>query len=292
MKLNKSNVNFNPVEHTYKLDGEYLSGITGIIMEKIFPDMFKFVSSDVLENKRQQGIDIHKELMEFDVIPIADTPLKKEYKRFKDDLGADVLHNEYVVSDNAVYASPVDKIALMNGKLALVDVKATYALNKEYVSWQLSIYNYLFGILNPDVKPEIFQAWWVKDGYIRAYDIELKSENDVKSLLYDPNWEYIDDRIATVDSPQALMLVEQITSIAEQIKQMKSAEKEFKQRLDDMFNDMDIKKWETDSFTITKSEDYVRESFNTRKFKQDNPELYRKYVGETNVKGSIRVKLK
>ena len=48
MKLIKSQVVFNPDEHTYMLGDKELSGITSVINKLLFPDKFRDVHEYVL----------------------------------------------------------------------------------------------------------------------------------------------------------------------------------------------------------------------------------------------------
>ena len=47
--LKKCPVEFDELAHTYTLDGKQLSGITGIIKDYLFPDMYKGVHERTLE---------------------------------------------------------------------------------------------------------------------------------------------------------------------------------------------------------------------------------------------------
>ena len=59
MILKYSRVDYDPVSHTYTLDGKQLSGITGVIKDKLFPDYYKDVPEDVLNKAAERGHRIH-----------------------------------------------------------------------------------------------------------------------------------------------------------------------------------------------------------------------------------------
>lgn len=44
MKLNDSGVVFNPVGHTYTLNGKMLNGITHVIKDKLFPNTLLIIT--------------------------------------------------------------------------------------------------------------------------------------------------------------------------------------------------------------------------------------------------------
>ena len=84
-----------------------------------------------------------------------------------------VLASEYIVTDFEHFASPIDKVVEINNEVCLVDVKTTAALDYEYLSWQLSVYKYLFGLVNPDVKIGGLGAIWIRDG-ATYHDVQEK----------------------------------------------------------------------------------------------------------------------
>lgn len=60
MKLIKSQVVFNPDEHTYMLGDKELSGITSVISRQLFPDKYRDVPEYVLRKAAERGTMIHK----------------------------------------------------------------------------------------------------------------------------------------------------------------------------------------------------------------------------------------
>ncbi|HII93176.1 MAG TPA: hypothetical protein HA262_13760, partial [Methanosarcina sp.] len=66
----------------------------------------------------------------------------------------------------------------------------------------------------------------------------------------------------------------------------------FNQQLIEMFEQFGVSRWDNDYFTISKVDAYTKDVFNSKKLKNDDVNLYNKYVKQTKVKPSIRVKLK
>lgn len=145
MKLIKSQVVFNPDEHTYMLGDKELSGITSVIGRQLFPDKYRDVPEDVLRKAAERGTMIHSICELVDDIGIThDSDEAQGYKELKDDWGLRYECSEYLVSDNEHYASCIDKVYRENDTdFTLGDIKTTYVLDKESVRWQLSIYAYL-----------------------------------------------------------------------------------------------------------------------------------------------------
>lgn len=54
----------------------------------------------------------------------------------------------------------------------------------------------------------------------------------------------------------------------------------------------DIKSIETDDLIITVKDSYTRETFDSKRFREDNEELYNKYINITKIKESLLIKCK
>jgi len=67
---------------------------------------------------------------------------------------------------------------------------------------------------------------------------------------------------------------------------------ELKEKLLELFEANDIKKFENDDLTITYVAATTQERFDSGKFKKDYPTIYKEYMKVIPVKASIRIKLK
>ena len=59
-----------------------------------------------------------------------------------------------------------------------------------------------------------------------------------------------------------------------------------------MFESYGVEKWDNELFSVTRVEGYTKETFDSKKLKEENLELYSNYTKQTKVKPSIRIKLK
>lgn len=85
---------------------------------------------------------------------------------------------------------------------------------------------------------------------------------------------------------------QKIAEVERRLKEIKSAEEELKTAI---FNEMElkgVKKIETEEMTITYTAPYQKESFRSKDFRTENPDLYDEYVEFKEVKGSISIRLK
>ena len=294
-KLNYSKVIFREEDHTYWLGDMQLQGITGMLGRQLFPSKYDAVPEHVLKAAAERGSRIHSEIESFDLFGIPTSEESRWYADLKRKHGFEVVDSEYIVSDNKHFASAIDKVMEYNGEICLGDVKTTYSLDKEYISWQLSIYKYLFELQNPDIKVGKLYAIWVRNGaFLHEVDIipsdiikELL-ECEVKGIQFDNPF----NKVATNENEKALALIKQITDIATQIEELKTLESEYKSQIEKLFKNLGVTKWETDYFVISKKNGYTKETFNAKKFKEDYPERYVSYVKKTEVKPTIITKLK
>lgn len=184
IQLNDSGVRLNNQEGNrfYYDETKRYSGITGMIGQKLFPTNYDGIPKKVLQKAMERGNRIHSELTTCDVLGIATSEEAIEYKRLIEKLGIKILANEYIVSDKKHHATPIDKVGQKNGKLILIDVKATYKLNNEYLRWQLSLGKLFFEIINPHLKVDELWAIHVKDG-VRFVKIEPIKEEHLYDLI-------------------------------------------------------------------------------------------------------------
>lgn len=76
------------------------------------------------------------------------------------------------------------------------------------------------------------------------------------------------------------------------LKEIKEKEEKLKQNILSEMESKNILKLETDDLTITYIAPAERETFDSKKFREENSDLYDEYVKFSPVKSSIRVKVK
>lgn len=84
----------------------------------------------------------------------------------------------------------------------------------------------------------------------------------------------------------------QIVSIEKKIKKLKEQQDAMKAALIEAMEAKNLIKLETDKLVISYVAPSDRESFDSKKFREDNPDLYDEYVKISPVKSSIRIKVK
>lgn len=289
--MKASKVIFDPSNHTYWLDGKELKGITGVLSRRIFKNKYKDVNSEVLFRAATRGTNIHNECEMYDSLGILpETVEGQNYIKLME--GCDILHSEYIVSDNENYASAIDKVFIKDGKLCLGDIKTTYSFDKEYVSWQLSIYKYFFELNNTSIKVEKIYGIWLRGDVAELIEVEDKgSENVIRLLECDLN----DTEFFSPTFSDETELIRVESELVELQKMIKYYEEQKKRLSEDFVKNMEangIKKFENEHLTITYVPATFTDRFDTAKFKELQPMLYKEFLTVSPRKASVRIKLK
>lgn len=293
MKLAKSDVIFDAANHTYSYEGRQLSGITSLLHRQLFPDLYTGISQEVLQNAADRGTLVHQncELADegFDV----DTIEAINYLKLKEENNLTFEQSEYLVSDNENYASCIDKVYREDDTtFSLGDIKTTYSLNKEYVTWQLSIYAYLFERQNPDAKVTSIFAIWLRDEKAKLVRLERKSDEEVASLLscdsqgiqYNPKSESLP--ILAKEAEQM------IVDIETQIKALEEQKDNLREGVMRAMVQAGLYSWKGEKVSITRKTASTRKTFDAKRFEKEHPELYNQYVKETLTSEVLQIKIK
>ena len=178
-------VTFNKEKHEYYYRGAKFSGVTCRVGPVSGYGHMNESFKSVLEEAAQEGLHVHESVEEWinsglqtwktihpAAIFVRDTLLEK---------GNLQLQAETLVSDYKQYASAIDILSMVDKKtIDIYDIKRKF--NREYVSWQLSIYKYLVETYTK-YKVRKMCVFATKD---RRFfdDIEYKGKEKVKELLY------------------------------------------------------------------------------------------------------------
>ena len=103
------------------------------------------------------------------------------------------------------------------------------------------------------------------------------------------------DKLIRMEESTALLHPGISTALAEferQAKEIKERQDALKQKILEEMEAHGILKLETDELTITYVAPTSRETFDSKTFRKDNPDLYDEYITINPVKASIRMKVK
>ena len=299
IKLKKSKVVFDEINHTYHLGKKELSGITGTLIKFAFPDTYKDIPDSVLAKAAERGGMIHNSFELFCTIFGSDISAypnpTQEIRDFSDMLHAYELHHvdsEYLVTDNKYFASAIDGVFADNeGNIYLVDYKTTSTLHYNNVSLQLSIYSKWFEQMNPNLKVKEIVCMWFKNGHSKFQPLPRVSDEQIDELINayltnDTDYQY------KVEVPEQFSALEQeYRLITARIDAMKIVQDGLKEKIMKMMEDNKQKSIKTNIGSYSYVPATTKNTFDMELFKDTEPEHYEYYLKETATKPSLRIKL-
>lgn len=328
---------FDEATHTYRRGDEQLSGITGLIHSVlqlgVYPDASDYVRNVTIPRAGYYGTCVHKAIQTYDELGIEMTEFPEKehptagtlpaqevsqelehYKKMRP-ANAKTLASEFLV-DWGNFASSIDAIWLIDGKIYLVDHKTNNldyypgganAL-KEYLSWQLSCYAFMFEA-QTGLHVDGLLANWIRKGKCEQWIIERKPDTDIIRLLRtdivktDNGFDYINPEMQ-VEAPEVTEVMPSIATTTDiavpsdiiiaitALLRAEQAAKKMKEQLREIMEDAGVTKWECETFTATLGKPTEVKSFDSKAFQADHPEMYEQYLKTSQRKGSFTQKLK
>lgn len=170
--------------HLYLYDGVIIPSVTQIL-QKIFKNKYKGVPKFILEEKAKYGSEIHKLIedlengKEYNFKSVYQEISIEQYLDLKAKNNIVVIDQEQMVCYEGKYAGRYDMTAIVNDSYSLVDIKTTAELDLEYLSWQLSLYEYASRI----IFSKFYVIWLPKGKMGQLVEVEKKSEEEIEKLL-------------------------------------------------------------------------------------------------------------
>lgn len=296
--LKDSGVIFKEDEHRYFLGDKELQGITSTLVHRVFPHDYDGVSDEKLAERAEYGHKVH-DMLEFCITNGVDSQMT-EWRLFNEivkEHELSIVRCEYIVTDFERYASPIDFVFMRkDGGIVLVDAKTNYAPPIEKATVQLSWYKRRFEAMNKGLKVVECAVIWIRDdakrGPLSGYfpivpwadeALDLLIDSDIRNLPFDITNTYGDlpVKFASVEEEVARLEIE--------VKAAQERQKELKQGLYDLMEEHNIKSWSGSRVRLTRVLPTESDSFDSKKFKEENPELYAKYIKKTKKAGSLRI---
>ena len=292
--LNKSQVVFSELDHTYTLDGKSLSGVTSILNRQLFADKYSGISDEVLNKAAEYGKGIHESIELYDSLGIGeDEDAVKAYIKLCQKEGLTRLDNEYLISDNDYVASSIDVVF---DDYTLADIKTTSHLDEEYVSWQLSIYAYLFELQNPDLQANRLLAIWIpkaRYGKPKVVEVSRKPVSEVIRLIEadKAGQQYVPSVASSTEITIANDVVQEVIRIERELKELKDKQTELREGLLKQMQDHNIKSFKTDGLSLTRKLATTKTSLDSKMLQEKYPEIYNECLKTSEVKESLLIKI-
>ena len=303
IELKESGVLFNEEEHSYWLDGKKLSGITGMLQRQLFPTEFDGIPQHFIQGAADYGTSVHVSCEDFDKNWINDgTQEVNDYIELCKDYGLVHECSEYTVTDGTNWASMIDKVyRVSEDTFNLGDIKTYGQMTPEKLEkarWQLSIYAYLFELMNK--KAKVDQLFIIrlrnkmkKDG---SFD-HIKEIIFVNRIPSEVCKELLDCGLRGEQFVNPYNIPDEYKSQEQTIRDLINTKAEIEERLTNIkakiLADMEtqgVKTWATETMRLIRKLPTTRSSFNLSAFKSDHPELeYDSYMRISPVAGSLQI---
>lgn len=292
---------FNEEKHEYTLDGKKLISVTQLMQKHGLAPSYAGVSTEVLNAKAERGSLIHKEIEDY--IKKKEIGFTPELSNFMDF----IKKNEYRVEgsekrvNNDIVAGTIDLIMDVYGLPIIADIKTTAQLHQEAVSWQLSIYLWLYLDYDkryPDPNWDDFKAQafhFNKEGKLNVVDIPLKPYEEVEKLMEcERNGEIYKYEVAIDDNKvtEIAELEELIKMLDGQVKAAKQKQDELKGALLQEMESRGLKSFEKGNLKITYVAPSTRSTLDSKAIKEKYPAIYEAHLKETEIKASLKITLK
>lgn len=308
IELNDCGVRFDKEAHTYtNQGGVMLQGITPIV-SWIYPRTYEGIPDEVLAKAAEYGTAIHSQVELYDKLGlISEGDAVKAYIAMKEANNLTSIDNEYLVTDYADFASSIDVVMTdKDGKIVLADIKTTSQLHTENVRLQLSIYAYLFEIVNPDYKVGRLGAIWLPKpqyGTPRWQEVVRIDGDIIDELMMAyyrgedaaPWREKIGGAIIKANANSIVTLAQmekEIVRIEQEAKRLKDESDKLRAGILQIMSDTGGMEYDGELVKVTRKAAYTREDFDKKRFESEHPELYGQYLKTTNVKESLTIKIK
>ena len=293
-KLIYSSVQFDGVAHSYTLDGNDLQGITGMIGRQLFPNKYGDVDFEILEAARVRGKNAHQAIEIFDkfgMITDGFSELIANYTQFKKDNEIDVLENEYIVTDNHSFATPID---MVDADFNIYDWKFTYEVDKSYLQWQLSIVSYLFEIQNGFAPNKCFGVHVDKNWNFTKIEITPIGKDKIIDLLdcEIDGVNYTDISLINVDFSTLIELEDTLTTFKEKMAEIEAKKAYLCDIIKTQMEQNGIKSWEVGGLKITIVAESESITIDSTKLKKDYPEIAKECSKKSQRKGYLKITTK
>lgn len=302
--VNNQRVFFDESAHLYLLDGEkLLMGLTGLMAKHSLSPDYSDIPKAVLMAAAEKGTAIHKLLQDYDEgNALLNEPLVEEYRNAIHDAGLKHLASEYLVSDNEIVATFIDKVydTGIPNVVDLADVKTTQKVHTRALAWQLGAGITLFERQNPGIKVRnVFCIHIDKDtrklkGLVPITPVSAEEVDELLScerngqIFLDLHEEPSAEIVLTDEELTAYVTQQnEITRLKEQIKSIEETLKGLDKRVLDYMLEHNLETMEGGGGVFKVKKAYERASIDTARLKKMQPGIYEQYKKVTTVAASL-----
>lgn len=283
---------FDETTHTYTDNGKTLISVTQLLAKHGLAPSYDNVNEDVVRMKAERGTFIHQEIANY--IQNGKLGISKELASFRRYCKANniTFHKSEYMVHNDIVAGTCDFTYIKDGELYRVDFKTTSQRHYESVGRQLSLYDYL-----DTEKANHLQAWYFdSNGKLKVVDIPFQENTEIERLLEceRTNQKFVKAEIVLTNQQlEDISKLEQIIENAKLSTEYANAQlKEIQEAILKQMEEKNIRMFKNDRFTISYVSPTTRVGIDTKRLKEERPDIAEEYKTETQVKASVRIKLK
>lgn len=293
LELPKGNIILLESTHQYlnMETGKTFTGITKMIKDYLFPDMYSSVPEKILKMAAERGTLIHKQISEY--ITKGVKPTDPDAMMYES-AGVNAIASEYIVSDGVSYASAID---IISEDLSLIDIKTVQKIDteyKKYTSWELSIQAYML-YKSTGIMAKSLKILHLRDQNAILIDIDMIPFDKVEAFMSDPSGFKDDSSVPSLTEDNVKLITETSKAILEIVnkkKEMDDQEEKLKKGLLELFRKSGTYKFENDIITITRVPESETSRFDSKKFKKDHEKLYEEYMTKSKKNEYILINTK
>ena len=306
-------INYDETTHTYTNaeTNETLISVTQLLEKHGLAPNYNFMKQnenlkEKLEQKANYGKLIHEEIERF-VNDGEDgwTPELDSFKQLCEKEKIDPIRCEKKVAFGKI-AGTFDLECLINGKSYIIDIKTTSTLHRNTVAWQVSLYTYLYlrqyienqeHAHNMYLKQNIGAIHFV-NGEAKLVLLEkIPLENICKLLQCEEDGICYHDTYSLLSVGNEELIIEcekQIVELQKQIKLMQTQTLFIREQLMYAVEKSGVNHHELGGgqLLITYVPKGEKKTLDIEKLKEEQPEIYEKYLKTTKVKEQLRIKLR
>lgn len=287
---------FDSINHLYFKDGTEKPSVGKIVNWYLNIDLSN-IPPEILEKAQNRGKDVHllvdRILMKEDF----ETNYSWEYKSFetlrkKHKIKADYIeHIVYAYTPFGDYCGTLD---LYDSKSKILyDIKTSFDKHIEEWTYKCNLYRYALEKMGKKVKA-IKIIYLPKKGNVNkpeVIDLEILPNETVEEVV---RCYYAQERPTQIVELESLPQerIKQLSLAFETINRIQAEIETMKSQIKEEMEKRNIETFKCDKFTIFVKKEHTRTSFDSKKFKDDFPEIYEKYKKESTVKSSINIDFK
>lgn len=291
------NFTFDPLTHTYYLDGKPLISVTQLLKKHGLAPDYSGVDEKTLADKAARGTLIHREIEQY--LKNGDIGFSGELAHFIEWYSQQnfrIVASELSVH-NDIVAGTIDLAGEdKDGIYTFFDYKSSASLHVEAVSWQLSIYIYISsaGKLLSDPTTTARVLHFPDESTMRVVPIPLQPVEEIERLLDCERRGEIFTR--NVEGIVTDAQIAQIAEFEKLIAELDARKKEAVANLDGMktaiMEEMvrrGLKSFETDKIKLTYVLPSEKTTIDTTRLKAERPEIAKEYSKTTTTAASLRI---